>query len=133
MGVNHELIEQLLKAPRFHQFLNLSIEAIEEGHIKLRLPFREEFLGDENDSYIHGGIISSLIDTAGDFALITLTEKGLPTIDMRVDFLRAAAPGDLIASATAVKKGRSLGVSDIVVEDQSGRKIAIGRAVYSTA
>src|SRR5690606_9590839 len=97
------------------------------------LPFRKEFLGDEEDSYIHGGIIASLIDIAGDFALITLCEVGLPTVDMRVDYLRAASPGDLIASATAVEKGRMLGISDITIEDDSGRKIAIGSAVYSTA
>ena len=133
MDVNREQINKLLQKPRYHRFLGLSVESIGEGEITLRLPFRQEFLGDENVSYIHGGVIASLIDVAGDFALITLLGRGLPTVDMRVDYLRAAKPEDLLATATAVKKGRSLGVSDVVVESQSGRKVAVGRALYSTA
>lgn len=132
MPVNHERLLQLLERPRYHQFLNLSLETVEEGHIRIRLPYREEFLGDEADSYIHGGVIAALIDIAGDFALITLHGKGLPTVDLRIDYLRPARKEDLIATATIVKNGRSLGISDIVVENEAGQKIAVGRALYST-
>ncbi|MGE5703995.1 MAG: PaaI family thioesterase [Clostridia bacterium] len=132
MSVDRDRLLQLLERPRYHQFLNLSLESVEEGLIKLRLPFREEFLGDEAGSYIHGGVIAALIDIAGDFALITVHGKGLPTVDLRVDYLRAARKEDLIATATIVKNGRSLGVSDIVIENEAGQKIAVGRALYST-
>ncbi|MED4784907.1 PaaI family thioesterase [Brevibacillus choshinensis] len=132
MSVDRERFLQILQRPRYHQFLNLSLEAVEEGYVKLRLPFREELLGDEADSYIHGGVIAALIDIAGDFALITVHGKGLPTVDLRVDYLRPGRKEDLIATATIVKNGRSLGISDIVVENETGQKIAVGRALYST-
>ena len=41
--------------------------------------------------------LAALIDLAADFAMIRQTGRGVPTIDMRVDYHRAAMPGDLIA------------------------------------
>ncbi|WP_062109992.1 PaaI family thioesterase [Bacillus niameyensis] len=133
MNISYERLEELLVVSKYHQFLGLSLESVEDGYVKIKLPFKEEFLADENDSYIHGGIISSLIDVAGDFALITKVGKGIPTIDLRVDYLRAARKENLVAEAKVVKCGRTLGVSDVVVRNEAGKEIAIGRGVYSTA
>lgn len=133
MTIDQERLLQLLHRPRYHQFLGLQLEAAEEGHVKLRLPFREDFLGDEEGTYVHGGVIASLIDIAGDFALITLFGRGLPTVDLRIDYLRPALKEDLFATAVIVKKGRTLGISDITVENGAGEKIAVGRGLYSTS
>jgi uncharacterized protein (TIGR00369 family) len=133
MAFDRERFMQLLQLPRYHQFLGLECVAAEEDSVKLRLPFREDFLADEAGTYVHGGVIASLIDVAGDFALITSFGRGLPTVDLRVDYLRPALKEDLIATAIVVKKGRSLSLCDIVVENDAGKKIAVGRALYSTA
>ena len=55
--------------------------------------------------YTHGGILAALIDLAADFAMIKQTGRGVPTIDMRVDYHRAAMPGDLIARGKVVRFG----------------------------
>ncbi|ALS29941.1 HotDog domain-containing protein [Paenibacillus sp. 32O-W] len=133
MAIDRAALLKLLNSPRYHQFLDLELEELGEDSIKLRLPFKEDFLGDEAGTYIHGGIIASLIDIAGDFALITSFGRGLPTIDLRIDYLRPALKEDLIASAVVVKKGRTLGISDITITNEAGQKIAIGRGLYSTA
>ena len=57
-------------------------------------------------------------------------DRGVPTINLRIDYLRMAAGTDLIARATAIKIGRSIGVVDVEVRDDDGRLIAIGRASY---
>jgi uncharacterized protein (TIGR00369 family) len=133
MAFDRERFMQLLQLPRYHQFLGLECVAAEEDSVKLRLPFREDFLADEAGTYVHGGVIASLIDVAGDFALVTTFGRGLPTVDLRVDYLRPALKEDLIATATVVKKGRTLSLCDIVIENDAGKKIAVGRALYSTA
>jgi uncharacterized protein (TIGR00369 family) len=133
MATDRERLLQLLEKPRYHQFLGLQLEEAQEGYVKIRLPFSEQFLGDEADSYIHGGVIAALIDIAGDFALITTYGRGLPTVDLRVDYLRPARKEDLVATATVVKNGRTLGISDITVHNAEGKSVAIGRALYSTA
>ena len=133
MATDNTVLLKLLNSPRYHQFLGLQLEEQGEDFVRIRLPFREEFLGDEAGTYIHGGIIASLIDIAGDFALITSFGRGLPTIDLRIDYLRPAMKEDLIASAVVIKKGRTLGISDITVTNDAGKKIAVGRGLYSTA
>jgi len=133
MSIERERLLQLLHRPRFHHFLGLQLEEAKEGYVKLRLPYRDDFLGDEGGTYIHGGVIASLIDVAGDFALITVYGRGLPTVDLRIDYLRPAQKGDLFAEAAVVKGGRTLGVADITVTNGAGKKIAVGRGLYSTA
>jgi uncharacterized protein (TIGR00369 family) len=80
----------------------------------------------------HGGVIASLIDIAGDFALIAVLGYGVPTINFRVDYLRPAARTDLLGMARVRRAGRTIGVVDIDVTEPDGRLIALGRGCYST-
>jgi uncharacterized protein (TIGR00369 family) len=80
----------------------------------------------------HGGVIASLIDIAGDFALIAVLGYGVPTINLRIDYLRPALNNDLLATARVRRAGRSIGVVDIEVTDTADRLIALGRGCYGT-
>ena len=80
----------------------------------------------------HGGAIAALIDTAGDFALVILLGGGVPTINLRIDYLRPATGAMLRAVASVRRAGRTVGVVDIDVTDPEGRLVAIGRGCYST-
>jgi uncharacterized protein (TIGR00369 family) len=80
----------------------------------------------------HGGVIASLIDIAGDFALIAMLGYGVPTINFRVDYLRPATRTDLLARAQVRRAGRTIGVVDIDVTDSNGRLVALGRGCYGT-
>ena len=42
--------------------------------------------------FTHGGILAALIDLAADWALVRQTGRGVPTIDMRVDYPKAPRP-----------------------------------------
>ena len=79
----------------FMRFLGLVIVTAEKGRVEIRLPYREEFIRVDGSDWLHGGVISALADIAGDYAVITETAPGVPTIDMRVDYLRPARRGDL--------------------------------------
>lgn len=64
------------------------------------LPFREELIGDPRRRVIFGGAITTLMDHTSGLAVACALEDLSPmaTIDLRVDYLRAAAPGvDLYA------------------------------------
>ena len=73
-----------------------------------------------------------MIDTVGDYALIMMLGRGLPTINFRVDYLRPAIGTGLLATAQVRRAGKSVGVVDVDVADDAGRVVAIGRATYST-
>lgn len=126
-------IQERLKVAPYNRFLNLDVIDANEEHIKVRLPFQDVFCAgsEERGWYIHGGVIASFIDVVGDFVFVPAYGQPLPTIDLRIDYLRAAGREDLFAEATHIKKGKTLAVSNIVISNEDGRQIAVGRGLYS--
>jgi uncharacterized protein (TIGR00369 family) len=114
------------------RFLGLEIIRAEKGLIEIRLPYREEFLRTDGSDWLHGGVVSALADIAGDYAVITETAAGVPTIDMRVDYLRPARRGELIAFARTLRVGRTVSVADVEIRDSVGTLVAVGRACYAS-
>jgi len=52
---------------------------------------------------------------------------------LRVDYHRAAMPGDLVARGKVIKFGSAISVAEAQIFDESGNLLASGRGVYSTA
>ena len=117
----------------FMRFLGLQIVRAEKGLVEIRLPFREEFIRHDGSDWLHGGVVSALADIAGDYAVITETRTGVPTIDMRVDYHSAAMPGDLTARGKVIKLGSQFATSEAQVFDSQGKLLASGRGTYFTA
>lgn len=128
-----ELQERLDDCP-FHKLFSMKITHAdaESQTLSIRLAFTPAVERKAGTKQYHGGVIASLIDIAGDFALIAVLGHGVPTINFRVDYLRPAAATDLIARARVRRPGRTVGVVDIDVEDAEGRLVAIGRGCYGT-
>jgi uncharacterized protein (TIGR00369 family) len=116
----------------FLRMLGVRVQRFADGEAEMLLPFREDFLVNAENPTIHGGVIAALVDTVGDFALATRVGRGMPTIDMRVDYLRPAGRVDLVGSARVVKLGRTVSVSDVEIRTPGGEVIALGRVLYST-
>lgn len=129
-----ERLQSWIVAPPFHQFLRLRAESIdtETGTVVLRLPFRRNFQRQAERPELHGGVTAALIDIAGDYAVAAIVGAAVPTINLRIDYLRVAGDADLVATARVIKAGRTLAVVDIEVADADGRLVAIGRGTYST-
>jgi uncharacterized protein (TIGR00369 family) len=116
----------------FMRFLGLEMIRAEKGVVEIRLPFREEFLRNDGSDWLHGGVVSALADIAGDYAVITETAPGVPTIDMRIDYLRPARRGDLLATGRTVRVGKTVSVADVEIRDSTGTLVAVGRACYAS-
>jgi uncharacterized protein (TIGR00369 family) len=117
----------------FHRLIGLELVQAEAGTVELRLPWRDALGRADGSDWYHGGVLSALIDIAGDYAIATKVGRGVPTIDLRVDYLRPARRGELRALARALKVGRTVGVADVELRDATGALVAIGRCAYSTA
>lgn len=122
-----------VKISPFHRLIGLELTRVEAGQVAMRLPWREEFRRADRSDWYHGGVLSALIDIAGDYAIASKLGRWVPTIDLRVDYLRPAKRGDLTAAARAVKLGRTVGVADVELRDAKGALVAVGRAAYSTS
>jgi uncharacterized protein (TIGR00369 family) len=129
-----EIQERLRHSP-FIALLNLTVLEADPGSQQLvvRATMRPEFERGRGSGQWHGGPIAAIIDTVGDFALVMIFGRPLPTVNFRVDYLRTAIDTALIVTATVRRSGRLVGVVDIDVADEAGRLLAIGRATYATA
>jgi uncharacterized protein (TIGR00369 family) len=116
----------------FHRLIGLELVDAAEGRVELRLPWRDELGRADGSDWFHGGVLSALIDIAGDYAIASRVGHGVPTIDLRVDYLRPARRGELRAVARAVKVGKTVGVADVELRDAGGALVAVGRAAYAT-
>jgi uncharacterized protein (TIGR00369 family) len=81
----------MLSAP-LAQALGLGHVAIEPGRVTFQAPWREDLVGDAERGIIAGGVVTALIDHACAATIASIKRGGAPTLDLRVDYMRAAAP-----------------------------------------
>lgn len=125
----------------FNRFLGIRLHQLERGRCVLRLPWRDELVGDASRPAVHGGVLSTLIDTAGGgacFAALDRAEDRLSTVDLRVDYLRPGAAADLWCVGQVVRIGNRVGVARMAMYSgglpgpgEADRPIATGQAVYN--
>lgn len=88
----------------------ICLERIEGEELTLRLPYREELVGNPETGVIHSGALTVLLDHTLGTASICCDEIGAvitPTLDLRIDHLGIAPPGrDIFAVAKVYKVTR---------------------------
>lgn len=119
-----------LDAP-FLRVLGLeSAEAVPDG-LRLRLPHRAD--NANRNGTLHGGVIASLVETAGALALERPAVGGSApawrrpaAVDLSIHFVAPAIACDVEAEARIVRRGRSVGFAEVAVADADGSPIARG-------
>src|SRR6201988_3457478 len=128
-----EDVQKLLSRGPYHQWLGLKVVAVGEGTIELTATWRDEGVVNPDRGYTHGGILAALVDLTADWAMVSKTGRGVPTIDLRVDYHRAAMPGDLTAKGKIIRLGGQFSCAEAQVFDKDGKLLASGRGTYFTA
>jgi len=128
-----EKLQQIISRGPFNQWLNFTILKIDAAGIELKAAWREEWIVNPDRRYTHGGILAAIVDVAADYAIAAQLGRPVPTIDIRVDYHKAAMPGDLTAKAKIVRSGSQYSTAEAYVYDQEGALVASGRGTYFTA
>jgi len=123
--------EMILRGP-YHQWLGLTVTALDDDGIELKARWREEWVVNPDRRYTHGGVLAALVDLAADWAMVKRAGRGVPTLDLRVDYHRAAMPGDLTARGTVIRFGRQISTAEAKIFDAEGKLVASGRGTYLT-
>lgn len=116
---------------------NIGTRIVELGHGRLvlegNLTAESHGFPTSRGTVVHGGAIATLADEALASAAFTAAEEGETTVtaDLKVDFLRPARPGRLVARATVRHRTRRLAFCETTVEQANGQVVAEARAVIA--
>ena len=109
----------------------MELSEIKKGWAKIRLPFTKKLTN--GIGVAHGGAIFSPADSAVGMALIGLVNKdeNISTLEMKINYLKPLAEGEIIAEAKIVHRGTMTAIGDVEVKDGKGTLIAKGLATYA--
>lgn len=119
----------------FNRHLGMKVERVGKDRCVVRIPFQDHFIGDVFRPALHGGVVSTLADTAGGlavFARVGTVDTRVSTVDLRVDYYAPAAMADLIGEAVVVRLGNRVGVARIHIhQGDPNVLVAEGKGVYN--
>jgi uncharacterized protein (TIGR00369 family) len=95
--------------------LGFRFVSVDAGKGVIEVPWREDLVGDPDTGVIAGGVVTSLLDHTCGLAISSAAYGavsgpfGTATLDMRIDYMRPAAPGaGVTAEAHCYKITRSV-------------------------
>ena len=119
---NHPL-HTLMKSQEgtaFVRALGAEIISIESGKATIRLPYSRQIVGNPDTGVVHGGVITGLLDHACGMAVgsalgVIVSDPAkraatsYATLDLRIDYMKAAKPGqDIFVFGECVKITRQI-------------------------
>ncbi|MEE4259923.1 MAG: PaaI family thioesterase [Bacteroidales bacterium] len=125
-------IEELIP---IHKFLGVELLEIRKGYAKVKVPFREEVIGDFRRRRWHGGIIATIMDSVGGIAggtYFTSLKDKMVTIDLRIDYLKPAEASTIIVEGEIVRLGKTILVTRMkAYQENDDELISEGKGVYN--
>lgn len=90
----HPYLEKICQTPHAKK-LNLTLIKADKTSVTLKLPYSKEIIGDSINNFIHGGAVTTAIDTACGAAIFQKQKnlRALATLDLRVDYVCPAPSG----------------------------------------
>jgi len=100
--------------------IGATLAELAPGYCAITLVPRPEVM--QQHGYVHAGILSTMVDTAGGFAGFTLfpAESSVLTVEFKVNLLNPAQGQRMIAEGFVVKPGRTLVITRGEVHAESG-------------
>lgn len=93
--------------------LGMRVVHYSETLVRVKVGYADHLVGDPDTGVIHGGVLTALLDNTCGMAVrppdVTRAELTIATLDLRIDYMGAAAPHrDIFAEATCYKRTRNV-------------------------
>jgi uncharacterized protein (TIGR00369 family) len=100
--------------------LGAELAEVSPGRCVVALPFRPELT--QQDGFFHGGVVTTIADSAAGFAAFTLMPPGarVLSVELKINFLAPARGERLLATGRVERAGRTLSVVQARVEAIEG-------------
>jgi len=116
--------------------LGFKFVAVDIGQATLSLPYDAKLIGDTETRVIAGGAVTALLDQASGLAALSDFNPmtSVATLDLRIDYMRAAAPGEtVIAQARCYKTTRNVAFVRAIAHDgDPDDPLASAQAIFMT-
>ncbi len=126
---------QFIEALPHCKALNMALDDLGDGMAVMSMPYHETLVGDPATGVIHGGAVSSLMDTCGGTAVMAHSSGPVTTatLDLRIDYMRPATPGQTItARATCYHMTRSIAfVRAVATDDDTDNPVASATGAFT--
>jgi len=135
MGEKLDLARQMMQMIPHAQELGLKLTEIGDGVAEITMPYDTKLIGDPKTGVIHGGAVSTLMDTCCGAAVMShpLAPGGTATIDLRIEYMRSATPGQAITTkATCHHISRNVAfVRAVAMDDDTEQPVATATGAFS--
>ncbi len=130
-----KLARQFIEAIPHASALGMELTKIGDGHAEITMPYDARLVGDPETGVIHGGAVSAMMDTCCGAAVMSHPSApgGTATIDLRIDYMRAATPGQAVTThAHCYHITRSVAfVRATTVDDDTDRPVATATGAFT--
>ncbi|MTH33878.1 hotdog fold thioesterase [Paracoccus limosus] len=95
-----QIARQFIESIPHARVLGMELQELGPGRAVISLPWNPDLVGDPRSGVIHGGVISTLMDTCSGAAVMAHPDgaRVTATIDLRIDYMRAATPRQVITA-----------------------------------
>lgn len=129
------LARQFIQALPHSVLLGMEPQEMGAGEAAISMPYKAELVGDPVTGVIHGGAVSALMDTCCGAAVMCHPDNtaGTATINLRIDYMRAATPGQTItARATCYHITRSVAfVRAVALDEDTDNPVACATGAFT--
>jgi uncharacterized protein (TIGR00369 family) len=130
-----QMARQFMLAIPHARDLGMELTELEDGVATITMPYDERLIGDPETGVLHGGAVAALMDSCCGAAVMCHPSNpgGTATIDLRVDYMRAATPGQALSTtATCYHITRSVAfVRAIAVDEDTENPVAMATGTFT--
>ncbi len=130
-----KMARQFMDAIPHSRHLGMTLDVLHDGVAEVTMPYDEKLVGDPQTGVVHGGAVSALMDTCCGAAVMSHPDSplGTATIDLRIDYMRPAKPGDkIVARAECYQITRSVAfVRATAFDNDQERPVATATGAFT--
>lgn len=129
------IARQFIEAIPHSRALGMVLETLGDGRAVVSMPYDLRLVGVPATGVLHGGAVSALMDTASGAAVMChpAAPARTATLDLRIDYMRAATPGQrIVARAECHHVTRSVAFIRVTAHDEDeDRPVAMGTGAFT--